>query len=258
MFGANVPCSHQSTSGSEGGPTPLKRANQTLVGQPSPQKRVNQTTVGELFPLKQANQTPVGEPHLTEAERFAIIAYDIDLESQEERRALSRRISHALGAGRWTIDFKRCHIPSRHRDASVHGSLSAMMARRESMEVAMTELMTDLYPDGNRKVRDEGAVEREYQRLDARRNACNRAMMELYAQFLIADLPRDDPAGSAFFSATDGDPADPGPTCPYSHDFSAKVIWLAKCAFHKALASSVSSTCCAVALRYLFTIGTKD
>ncbi len=73
----------------------------------------------------------------------------------------------------------------------------------------MTELMTDLKPDGNRKVRDEGAVEREYQRTEARCNACNRAMMTMYAQFLIADPLRDEPAEGSAFSATDVDPANP-------------------------------------------------
>jgi hypothetical protein len=75
--------------------------------------------------------------------------------------------------------------------------------------------MTDLYPDGKRKVRDEGAVNREYQRTEARWNACNRAMMTMYARFLSAE--RDEPAASSAFSATNVDPANPGLICPYSH-----------------------------------------
>ncbi len=62
-------------------------------------------------------------------------------------------------------------------------------------------------------------MEREYQRTAARCNACNRnrAMMTMYAQFLSADPLLDEPAEGSAFSATDVDPANPRPICPYSH-----------------------------------------
>ena len=175
----------------------------------------SEDTSGSDMTLPDRALAAVGEPHPAEAERFTAHSWNIDLESLEERRALSTRICRALASGCGDFDFQRQHVPSYQRNAGVHDALSAMMTQREDMEAAMTELMTDRYPDGKRKVRDEGAVDKEYGRTEARWNACNRAMMAMFARFLSAE--RDGPAAGSAFSATDVDPANSELICPYSH-----------------------------------------
>ncbi len=56
-----------------------------------------------------------------------------------------------------------------------------------------------------------------YQRLNTRYNNCNRTMMTVYAQFLIADLPLDEPVEGTALSVAAPKSVDQGPKCPYSH-----------------------------------------
>jgi hypothetical protein len=196
-----------------------KRTNQDAaletIPTPPPPKRAN--TAGTLPTHADTRQTnPINRCEgllLREGESFTRTSIDTDLETPEQCRQLSDRITHSLMFDNWKPDFKAQHIPSRQRDAVVHETLSRLLAARDKTEAELTELMTDEYPDGTLKVRDEDIVEKTYKLLSARCNNYNRAMFTIYAQFLIADLP---PINTAL-SASVEESSSSEPLCPYSH-----------------------------------------
>jgi hypothetical protein len=201
-----------------------KRTNQDAGLGPSlpphPPKRTS-TKVGALStntdpPLSEPTNRCVGLL-LREGEAFTRTSFDIDLESPEECRQLSDRIYHSLMFENWKPDFKAQHIPSRQRDAIVHDTLSRLLADREKTELRLNELTTNEHPDGTRRDRDEDVVETTYQRLQTRYNNFNRAMLTIYVQFLIADLPpRTAPTDTALAVLAD-ESSSTERSRPYSH-----------------------------------------
>jgi hypothetical protein len=123
---------------------------------------------------------------LREGVATTTVSIDINLESPEECRQLSRRIFHALTVDNWKPDFKAQHIPSRQRDANVHDTLTRMMLDRNTTEARLTAMYEN--QDGTTKDLQENVNETTYERLNTRYNNFNRAMFSVYAQFLIADL----------------------------------------------------------------------
>jgi hypothetical protein len=117
----------------------------------------------------------------------------------------------------WKPDFNAHHIPSRSRDASVHATLSAILARRNAIKRRREELMTDEHPDGTSKQRNEADVETVYQRLNTRYNNINRAMLTVYAQFLVVDLPGSSSIDGTALSTQPAEATPVQPPCPYSH-----------------------------------------
>jgi hypothetical protein len=154
---------------------------------------------------------------LREGEATTRNSIDIDLESPEEFRQLSDRIYHSLMFDNWKPDFKAQHMPSRQREAVVHDTLSRLLADREKTEARLNELKTYEYSDGTRKDRDEDVVETTYTRLNARYNNFNRAMLTIYAQFLIADLPPITAPTDTALSVSADESSSSEPLRPYYH-----------------------------------------
>ena len=193
-----------------------------VKGKRSPSPPASPVPVG----LPPPNPAPANQSETTASRCVAFLireesqtaSVDIDLESPAECRLLSAQIFNSLFHDNWKPDFKAHHIPSRSRDASVHDTLSNMLAKRNAIEEMLDKLMTYEHPDGTPKLRNEADVETVYQRLNTRYNNVNRAMLTVYAQFLIADLPDDSPIDGTALAAMsiDGTSA-AGAPCPYSH-----------------------------------------
>jgi hypothetical protein len=143
-----------------------------------------------------------------------IATIECDLESPEDCRRLSDRIFRSLPLHDWKADFKAHHIPSRLRDPHVHDTLSHMLARRNKTEARLLGFYEN--PDGTRRDGNEDEVEAVYKRLNKRYNNINRAMLTVFAQFLIADLPASSPVEGTAFAIGTPDTLASEPPCPYS------------------------------------------
>lgn len=154
---------------------------------------------------------------LREGDILTPTVIDIDLESPAECRRISDRIYRSLMFDNWKPDFRAHHIPSRNRDVAVHDTLSRMISDRGKTEARLNELMTYDNPDGTRKDRNEDVVETEYERLNTRYNNFNRAMLTIYAQFLVADLPPSPVSADSALAAASSESSSIEPPRPYSH-----------------------------------------
>ena len=189
-----------------------KRANQGVPLAPS----------GQLL-TERSGQAPASAPHVEGPtlclgfairEGSVIATIDCDLESPEDCRRLSDRIFRSLLLHDWKTDFKAQHIPSRLRDAHVHDTLTRMLVRRDKTEARLNGLYEN--PDGTRREGNEDEVEAVYERLKKQYNNINRAMLTVFAQFLIADLPASSSVEGTAFAIGTPDIRVPEPPCPYS------------------------------------------
>jgi hypothetical protein len=218
-----------------GAPPTTKLTNQRTGAPPTTEltnqeadsgKRTNQNAdLGsdmEPPPPKRAHLVALSPPRvlgflLREGDILTPTVIDIDLESPAECRRISDRIYRSLMFDNWKPDFRAHHIPSRNRDAAVHDTLSRMISDREKTEARLNELMTYDNPDGTRKDRNEEVVETEYERLNTRYNNFNRAMLTIYAQFLVADLPPSPVSADSALAAASSESSSIEPPRPYSH-----------------------------------------
>jgi hypothetical protein len=89
-----------------------------------------------------------------------------------------------------------------------------MLVRRDKTEARLMGLYE--HPDGTPREGNEDEVEAVYERLNKRYNNINRAMLTVFAQFLVADLPTSSSVGTTFAIGTP-DILGSEPPCPYSH-----------------------------------------
>jgi hypothetical protein len=89
-----------------------------------------------------------------------------------------------------------------------------MLVRRDKTEARLNGLYEN--PDGTRREGNEDEVEAVYERLKKQYNNINRAMLTVFAQFLIADLPASSSVEGTAFAIGTPDIRVPEPPCPYS------------------------------------------